>query len=117
MQSKFILPAVAVIAVLVAGCGNQLNQAMPGETPASVNTATPAYRAAGGPLVPANDLSAGSTIPTTPAGGTGSGAYGTAGYSLVPPNSPGATPDAATTQSKQEKGGYFPTPDSPLAPR
>jgi hypothetical protein len=29
---------------------------------------------------------------------------------------PGATPDASATQTKQEKGGYFPKADAPLTP-
>ena len=109
------LSGIGLAAIAVSGCNNQLAQPMPGETPASVNPATPGYNAAGGPLVPANDPN--SKLTPTPSGGTGQGYYGTTGAPLTPPNAPSATPDAASTQSKQEKGGYFPNPDAPLAPR
>jgi hypothetical protein len=79
-----------------------------GQTPESENSAAPAYGAAGGPLVPANDPNAGGTLPPTQSGGGGA--------PLTQPNAPGATPDASATQTKQEKGGYFPKADAPLTP-
>ena len=108
MQSKLMSPAFAFIAVLLAGCGNQLSQPMPGQTPTSVNAAAPTAGQAGGPLVPANSPGAGSTLaPTQPGGG---------GAPLVQPNTPGATPDASTTLQKQQKSGYQPGADAPVGP-
>ena len=106
MRSQITLSVVGLLALAVGACGTQLSQPLPGQTPTSVNAATPAYGAAGGPLVPANDPNAGSTLaPTQPGGG---------GAPLVQPNTPGATPDSSTTQTKQQKGGYFPNADAPL---
>ena|SRR5258708_39514957 len=106
MRSRITLSVIGLLALATSGCGNQLSKPMPGQTPETLNTA-PAAGTAGGPLVPANNPSAGSTLaPTQPGGG---------GAPLTQPNTPGATPDASTTQPKQEKGGYFPKADAPLA--
>ena len=81
------LSAIGLAALATSGCRNELAQPMPGQTPASVNPATPGYNAAGGPLVPANDPNA--KLAPTPSGGTGTGPYGTAGQPLTPPNTSG----------------------------
>ena len=96
---------VAIAALALAGCGNnQLNQPAPGQTPASINPATPGYGQSGGSLVPANDPNV--QLAPTPPGGTGprqgyapnltptprggpgpqQGYFGTAGQPLVQPN-------------------------------
>jgi hypothetical protein len=110
MRSRITLSVsvIGLLALATSGCGNQLNKPMPGQTPESENSAAPAYGAAGGPLVPANDPNAGGTLPPTQSGGGGA--------PLTQPNAPGATPDASATQTKQEKGGYFPKADAPLTP-
>lgn len=106
MKSRITLSVIGLLALATSGCSNQLDKPMPGQTPQSVNPATPAAGTAGGPLVPANN--AGSTLaPTQPGGG---------GAPLVQPNTPGATPDASTTQQKQQKSGYQPSADAPLVP-
>jgi len=108
MRSKITLSVIGLLALATSGCGNQLSKPMPGQTPESVNSATPAAGTAGGPLVPANDPNASSKLnPTQPGGGGGP---------LTQPNTPGATPDASTTQTKQEKSGYISKPDAPLSP-
>lgn len=66
-----------------------------------MNPATPAAVTAGGPLVPANDPSAGSMLAPTQSGGGGA--------PLVQPNTPSATPDASTTLRKQQKVITSPT--------
>ena len=108
MRSRITLSVIGLLALAASGCGNQLSKSMPGQTPESENSATPAYGAAGGPLVPANNPNAGSTLPPTQPGGGGA--------PLTQPNTPGATPDASTTQTKQEKSGYIPKADAPLTP-
>ena len=105
--AAIFLPTIGLLALATSGCSNQLAQPMPGQTPTSVNPATPGPGAAGGPLVPATNPNAGSTIPVTPKGEAAGGA-------LVAPTTPNATDQS--TQQKQEKSGYFPSPDAPLAP-
>ena len=100
------LSAIGLTAIAASGCNNQLAQPLPGPTPTSANP-TPGYGAAGGALVPATTPNAGSTIPVTPKGEGAGGA-------LVAPTTPNATDQ--TTQQKQEKSGYFPSPDAPLTP-
>jgi hypothetical protein len=110
MRSRITLSVsvIGLLALATSGCGNQLSKPMPGQTPETLNSGEPAAGTAGGPLVPANDPSAGSTLaPTQPGGG---------GAPLTQPNTPGATPDASTTQTKQQKGDYFSKPDAPLTP-
>jgi hypothetical protein len=92
MMSSIALSVVGLLVLATSGCGNQLNKPMPGQTPQSENSAAPGYRAAGDPLVPANDPIAGSTLAPTQRGG--------ADLPLTPPNTPGAMPDASTTQTK-----------------
>lgn len=108
MKLSIALPAIGLLALVTTGCDNQLNKYNLGQTPSSINANTPAAGTAGGPLVPATDPNAGSTLaPTQPGGG---------GAPLVLPNTPGATPDASTTQQKQQKSGYQPNADAPLVP-
>jgi len=66
MRLSLTLPAIGLLALMSAGCGNQLAQPMPGQTPTSVNTNTPTYGQVGGPLVPANYPNAGNTAPASP---------------------------------------------------
>jgi hypothetical protein len=108
MRSRITLSVIGLLALATSGCSNQLDKPMPGQTPQTMDSAAPAYGAAGGPLVPANNPNAGSTVPPTQPGGGGA--------PLTQPNTTGATPDASTTQTKQEKGGYFPKADAPLTP-
>jgi hypothetical protein len=108
MKSRITLSVIGLLALATSGCGNQLDKPLPGQTPQSVNPATPTAGQAGGPLVPANYPNAGSTLaPTQPGGG---------GAPLVQPNTPADTPDASTTLQKQKKSGYEPSPDAPLVP-
>jgi OmpA-OmpF porin, OOP family len=65
-----MLPAIALLALATAGCGNQLSQPMPGPTPESRAAQPGAAQStlntggqAGGPLVPANNPSVGTTAP------------------------------------------------------
>ena len=108
MRSMITLSVVGLLALATGGCGNQLDKPLPGPTPQTENSANPGYGAAGGPLVPGNYPSAGSSLPATQPGGGGA--------ALVQPNTPGATPNASTTETKQEKSGYFPNADAPLVP-
>ena len=99
------LSVISLTALATSGCSNQLDQPLPGPTPTAA--AAPAPGTAGAPLVPGNTPGAGSTIPVTPAGQPG-------GQPLVAPGTPAA--NGQTTEEKQEKSGYFPSPDTPLAP-
>jgi len=108
MKSRITLSVIGVMALAVSGCGNQLDKPLPGATPQSENPATSTYGTAGGPLVPANNPNAGSTLPPTQPGG--------ADAPLTPANTPGATPNPNSTQTKQDKSGYFPNADAPLVP-
>lgn len=54
MRLILALPAIGLLVLATTGCNNQLWQPMPGQTPTSVNPATPSYGQPGGPLVPAN---------------------------------------------------------------
>jgi len=107
MRPRITLSVIGLLALATSGCSNQLDKPLPGPTPHTEQTA-PAYGTAGGPLVPANNPNAGSTLPVTQPGGGGA--------PLVQPNTPGATPDADTTQTKQQKGDYFPNAGAPLVP-
>ena len=111
----FIVSAICLAAATVAGCGsNALDKPAPGQTPASINPNTPAYGAAGGPLVPAD--SPNSTATPVPPGGTGKGYLGKSGAPLVAPNDPNAQPSSGSTLEEQQKSGYFPNAKAPLTP-
>ena len=70
MRSMITLSAISLLALAASGCGNQLDKPNLGQTPSSINANTPAAGTAGGPLVPATDPNAGSTLaPTQPGGG------------------------------------------------
>jgi OmpA-OmpF porin, OOP family len=69
-----MLPAIALLALATAGCGNQLSQPSPGPTPTSAAAQPGAAQStlntggqAGGPLVPANNPPAVGTTAPPPA--------------------------------------------------
>jgi hypothetical protein len=71
-----------------------------GQTPESENSAAPAYGAAGGPLVPANDPNAGGTLPPTQSGGGGA--------PLTQPNAPRCDARCERHADQAGEGWLFP---------
>jgi outer membrane protein OmpA-like peptidoglycan-associated protein len=71
MRLSLTLPTIGLVALAIAGCGNQLTQPMTSQTPETVTPTSPKYGEAGGPLVPANNPNAfaksGTTEAPTPA--------------------------------------------------
>jgi hypothetical protein len=108
------ISAICFAAITVAGCNNALKQPEPGQTPASINPNTPAYGAAGGPLVPANNPN--SQLTPVPPGGTGQGYLGRTGEPLVAPDNPDARSSSGSTLEEQQRSGYFPNAQAPLTP-
>ncbi len=61
MRLILTLPAIALLALMTTGCGNQLNKSNLGQTPSSINANSPDYGETGGPLVGANYPKSGGT--------------------------------------------------------